>query len=241
MKLIRVKDYEELSKKASNILASQIILKPNSVIGLATGSTPVGMYRALVQLYKNGDLDFNDIKTFNLDEYYELNSANPQSYHYYMNENLFKHVNIKERNINIPNGMRKDIIEECDRYEKKIEACGGIDLQVLGIGRNGHVGFNEPDIKFEARTHIVELDHDTIEANSRFFESYEVVPKQAISMGIKTIMHARKILLLANGMEKAEAIYCTIKGKITPEVPASVLQLHPDVTIIIEEKAALMI
>ncbi|WP_276716918.1 glucosamine-6-phosphate deaminase, partial [Caloranaerobacter azorensis] len=171
-------------------------------------------------------------------EYYGLPKENPQSYHYYMMENLFKHVNIKKENIHIPNGMVENIEKECEEYEKKIQQAGGIDLQVLGIGRNGHIGFNEPDLKFEAKTHLVELDEDTIKANSRFFNSIEEVPTKAISMGIKTIMHAKKIVLLASGKEKAEAIYKAVKGEITPKVPASVLQLHPDVILIADEEAA---
>ncbi|RKD21582.1 glucosamine-6-phosphate deaminase [Caminicella sporogenes DSM 14501] len=238
MKILIVKDYDEMSKKAANMVASQIILKPESVIGLATGDTPKGMYRQLVKLYKDGYVDFKNVKTFNLDEYYGLEKDNPQSYNYYMMENLFKHVNIKRENINIPNGMAEDLEIECEEYEKKIEELGGIDLQVLGIGRNGHIGFNEPDLKFEAKTHLVRLDEDTIKANSRFFNSIEEVPTMAISMGIKTIMNARKIILLASGKEKAEAIYKTVNGKITPKVPASVLQLHPDVTLIIDKEAA---
>ncbi|QIB27612.1 glucosamine-6-phosphate deaminase [Caloranaerobacter azorensis] len=238
MKVLIVKDYEEMSRKAANIVASQIILKPDSVIGLATGDTPKGMYRELIKLYNNGDIDFANIKTFNLDEYYGLPKENPQSYHYYMMENLFKHINIKKENIYIPNGMAENIEKECEEYEKKIQQAGGIDLQVLGIGRNGHIGFNEPDLKFEAKTHLVELDEDTIKANSRFFNSIEEVPTKAISMGIKTIMHAKKIILLASGKEKAEAIYKAVKGEITPKVPASVLQLHPDVILIADEEAA---
>lgn len=238
MKILIVKDYNEMSRKAANIVASQIILKPDSVIGLATGDTPKGMYKELVKLYEDDDIDFAQVKTFNLDEYYGLDKENPESYHYYMMENLFKHVNIKEENINVPNGMAESIEKECQGYERRIEEAGGIDLQVLGIGRNGHIGFNEPDLKFEAKTHLVKLDEDTIKANSRFFDSIEEVPKLAISMGIKTIMHARKIILLASGKEKAEAIYRTVNGKITPEVPASVLQLHPDVTLIVDKEAA---
>lgn len=238
MKILIVKDYNEMSRKAANIVASQIILKPDSVIGLATGDTPKGMYKELVKLYEDDDIDFAQVKTFNLDEYYGLDKENPESYHYYMMENLFKHVNIKEENINVPNGMAESIEKECEGYERRIEEAGGIDLQVLGIGRNGHIGFNEPDLKFEAKTHLVKLDEDTIKANSRFFDSIEEVPKLAISMGIKTIMHARKIILLASGKEKAEAIYRTVNGKITPEVPASVLQLHPDVTLIVDKEAA---
>lgn len=238
MRIIIVKDYDELSKKAANILASQITLKPNSVLGLATGSTPVGTYSELVRIYNEGDINFNEVVTFNLDEYYGLDKENPQSYYYFMMENLFKHVNININNIHIPDGRAKDIGKECIEYENKIKHAGGIDLQLLGIGRNGHIGFNEPDVKFEAQTHLVTLDEDTIEANSRFFSSMEEVPREAISMGIKTIMHSRKIVLLASGEEKAETINNMINGKITPELPASVLQLHPDVVILLDEKAA---
>jgi glucosamine-6-phosphate deaminase len=238
MRIIIVKDYEELSKKAANILASQITLKPNSVLGLATGSTPVGTYRELVRIYNEGDISFSEVVTFNLDEYYGLDKENPQSYYYFMMDNLFKFTNINTTNIHIPDGRAKNIENECIGYENKIKQAGGIDIQLLGIGRNGHIGFNEPDVKFEAQTHLVTLDEDTIEANSRFFTSLEEVPNQAISMGIKTIMHSRKILLLASGEEKVETINSMINGKITPELPASVLQLHPDVIVLLDEKAA---
>lgn len=238
MNILIVKDYNEMSRKAANIVVSQITLKPDSVIGLATGDTPKKMYEEIVELYNNGDVDFAQVKTFNLDEYYGLRKENPESYYYYMMENLFNHVNINKENINIPNGMAENIERECEEYEKRIEKAGGIDLQVLGIGRNGHIGFNEPDLKFEGKTHLVKLDEDTIKANSRFFDSIEEVPKLAISMGIKTIMHARKIILLASGKEKSEAIYKAVNGKITPELPASVLQLHPDVTLIVDKEAA---
>lgn len=238
MKIIMVKNYEEMSRKAANIVASQIILKSNSTIGLATGETPLGMYKEIIKLYQNGDVDFSEVTTFNLDEYYGLSKDNPQSYHYYMFNNFFNHININPSNVHIPNGMAEDIEKECSDYEKKIEEAGGIDLQVLGIGKNGHIGFNEPDIKFEAKTHLVNLDDETIKANSRFFSSIEEVPTKAISMGIKTIMHAKKIILLASGKEKAQAIYNTVKGSIVPEVPASILQLHPDVTLIVDEEAA---
>lgn len=238
MRIIIVKDYEELSKKAAHLLASQITLKPNSVLGLATGSTPVGTYGELVRIYKEGDISFSEIATFNLDEYYGLSKENSQSYYYFMRENLFKHVNINMDNVHIPDGRAENIEQECIEYEKKIKQAGGIDLQLLGIGRNGHIGFNEPDVKFEAQTHLVTLDEDTIEDNSRFFDSLEEVPRRAISMGIKTIMHSRKIVLLASGEEKAETIHNMINGKITPELPASVLQLHPDVVILLDERAA---
>lgn len=238
MRVIIVKDYKELSRKASSILASQLILKPESVLGLATGSTPIGTYEELVKMYKQGVISFTSAITFNLDEYYGLDSKNPNSYRYFMNEMLFNHVDINKNNIHIPNGLAKNVQIECDSYEDMIKEQGGIDMQLLGIGRNGHIGFNEPDIKFEATTHLVNLDEDTIYANSRFFNNIEEVPKQAISMGIKTIMHSKKIVLLACGEEKAQIVYDTIHGKITPELPASVLQLHPDVIVIADEAAA---
>ncbi len=241
MRVIVAKDYEELSKKAANIISSQITLKPNSVLGLATGSTPIGTYRELVRLYNEGNISFKEVVTFNLDEYYGLDSNNQQSYAYYMNQQLFNHIDIKKDNINIPNGMTEDIGLECKNYEKKIRQANGIDIQLLGIGRNGHIGFNEPDVKFEALTHLVELDEDTIKANSRFFASIDDVPKLAISMGIKTIMQSRSIILLASGAEKAKTIHHMILEKITPELPASVLQLHPNVTVILDEEAALLL
>ena len=241
MRIIGVKDYNELSKKAANIIASQIILKPNSVLGLATGSTPMGTYRELVKLYHADSFSFSEVITFNLDEYYGLKASDEHSYYNFMKENLFKYTDIQSGNTHIPNGMAVDIAEECKKYENEIEMSGGIDLQLLGIGRNGHIGFNEPDIKFEAQTHLVDLDEDTIEANSRFFGSIDKVPKQAISMGIKTIMHSRKIVLLASGEEKANTIYEAIYGKITSTLPASVLQLHPDVTIIVDREAGLLL
>lgn len=238
MRIICVENYDQMSKKAAQIVSSQIILKPNSVLGLATGSTPLGMYKQLIKSYKDGLIDFQKVTTFNLDEYYGLNRGNEQSYFYYMYENFFKHINIDIKQVNIPNGMAKDIEKECLEYEKKIRSCEGIDLQVLGIGRNGHIGFNEPDIKFEALTHMVKLDKQTIEDNSRFFDSIEDVPTKAISMGIKTIMHSQKVVLLASGKEKAKAIEGAIYGKIKPELPASVLQLHPDAIFVVDKEAA---
>lgn len=238
MRIICVENYDEMSKKAAQIVASQLILKPDSILGLATGSTPLGMYKQLIKSYEDGLIDFQKVTTFNLDEYYGLNKENDQSYFYYMYENFFKHINIDIERVNIPNGMAKDIEKECLEYEKKIRSCGGLDLQVLGIGRNGHIGFNEPDIKFEALTHMVKLDKQTIEDNSRFFDSIEDVPTKAISMGIKTIMHSQKVVLLASGKEKAKAISGAIYGKIKPELPASVLQLHPDAIFIVDKEAA---
>lgn len=238
MRIIVTNDYEEMSKKAAHIIASQIILKPNSVLGLATGSTPIGTYKELVNLHKNKIVDFSEVTTFNLDEYYELPKDNPQSYDYYMRTNLFNYINIDDDRINIPNGMTDNIKRECTEYEKKIAAAGGIDLQLLGIGRNGHIGFNEPNDHFVVDTHLVQLDKNTIEYNSRFFDSIEQVPTKALSMGIGSIMRAKKILLLASGAEKADAIYDALKGPVTPRVPASILQLHHDVIVILDREAA---
>ncbi|HWR39805.1 MAG TPA: glucosamine-6-phosphate deaminase [Patescibacteria group bacterium] len=238
MRIVIVKSYEEMSSRAARIVAGQIYLKPDSVLGLATGSTPLLMYQELIRVHKEIGLDFSEATTFNLDEYLDLEPDNPHSYHYYMFQNFFNHINIRRENIHIPCGQPDDIARECERYDAQIHQVGGIDLQILGIGSNGHIGFNEPDIKFEATTHKVKLDEETIAANSRFFSTTAEVPRYAISMGIKTIMHAKKVLLLANGTAKAEAIYRTIYDGITPEIPASILQLHQDVSIIVEEKAA---
>jgi len=238
MRIIIAKDSEDMSRKAAHILAGQLIMKPESVLGIATGSTPVGTYRNLIKMYNEGLISFQHAVTFNLDEYYGLDASSDQSYRYFMAENLFDHVDIQAKNIHIPNGMCPDIKAECDGYEARIRLAGGIDMQLLGIGRNGHIGFNEPNVKFEAVTHLVELDEDTIQANSRFFKTIDEVPRKAISMGIKTIMHSKKILLLATGKEKANIIYNMIYGDIKPDLPASVLQIHPDVTILLDEAAA---
>lgn len=237
MRVYKAKDYKDMSKKAARVLASQVILKPDCVLGLATGSTPEGMYKEVVSMYNNGDLDFSEIKTANLDEYKGLTRDNNQSYYYFMNEHLFKHVNIKAENTNIPDGTAEDGEAEGKRYDEVVKKLGGVDLQVLGIGNNGHIGFNEPDEYFAKGTHQVALAESTIQANARFFNSIDEVPKFAYSMGIQTIMLARKILLMASGNSKAEAIYNTICGPITPKVPASILQLHPDVIIIADEEA----
>ena len=238
MRIIVVDNYEEMSWKAASLVSSQIILKPDSILGLATGDTPLGMYSELIKLYNKKEIDFNEIKTFNLDEYYGIDENNSQSYYYYMMNNFFKHINISHKNINVPNGDAENIYEECLRYESEIKKSGGIDIQVLGIGVNGHIGFNEPDVNFEAETHLVNLDDTTIESNSRLFKRREDVPTKAISMGIKTIMYSKRIVLLASGLSKADAIYKTINGKINPEIPASILQLHQDVTVILDKDAA---
>jgi len=238
MRIIIVNNKEEMGKKAASLISSQIILKPDSVLGLATGGTPLGMYKELINLFNKKEIDFKLVKTFNLDEYYGIGKDNDQSYYYYMINNLFKFIDIPEKNINIPDGSAKDILEECSRYEKSIKQAGGIDIQVLGIGTNGHIGFNEPDVNFEAQTHLVKLEESTIQANSIYFKTKEEVPTTAVSMGIKTIMNSRKIVLLANGISKADAVYGLINGKINPNLPASILQLHPDVTLILDKDAA---
>ncbi|GMQ58877.1 glucosamine-6-phosphate deaminase [Vallitalea sediminicola] len=238
MRIIVTGTYEEMSKKAATLVASQVNLKPNSILGLATGGTPVGMYKELVKMYQDDEVDFSTVKTFNLDEYYPIDKTNDQSYYYYMKDNLFNHVNISEECINIPNGQANDIEEECYEYDKNIYNSGGIDLQVLGIGTNGHIGFNEPDLTFESGTHKVTLDDETIKANSRFFDSIDEVPTEAISMGMKTIMQSKKIVLLANGEAKAKIIEKMLFGEISPNVPASILQLHPHVIVILDKEAA---
>ncbi|WP_373600772.1 glucosamine-6-phosphate deaminase [Paraclostridium bifermentans] len=238
MRILVCKNYDEMSKKAAQIIASQVTLKPDSVLGLATGSTPIGMYKNLVKMYNDNELDFSDIKTFNLDEYYQLPRDNDQSYYYFMHENLFNHINIKEENVNIPNGMNEDVEAECEKYDTAIKNIGGVDIQVLGIGHNAHIGFNEPASIFEKGTNLVDLKESTIQANARFFESIDDVPKKAVTMGIGSIFTAKKIMLMASGEGKAEAIYNTVHGNITPEVPSSILQLHEDVVLILDEEAA---
>lgn len=238
LKIFIMEDYEAMSEKAASMVAAQMTLKNDSVLGLATGSTPEGMYRRLVQRYQQHQIDFHEIISFNLDEYYPILPENKESYAYYMEKNLFQFVNIARQNIHIPSGSHQNIDETCKAYDQAIAKAGNIDLQILGIGNNGHIGFNEPDIKFEAGTHLVELDEATILANSRFFESVEDVPKKAISMGIRNIMHSKKIVLMASGIAKAAVLKEMITGPVTPNLPASILQLHNDVTIILDEDAA---
>lgn len=237
MKIIKCIDYQDMSKKAANLFSAQITLKNDSVLGLATGSTPIGTYKALIAAYQNGDVDFSAVKTVNLDEYVGLDGNNDQSYRYFMNDNLFNHVNIDKGNTNVPNGKATDKSAECARYEDLIKNLGYIDMQLLGIGNNGHIGFNEPNDQFDKITHEVNLTASTIEANTRFFASADEVPKTAISMGIQTIMSAKKIVLVASGSGKADIIYKSCFGPITPSVPASALQLHPDVTVIVDAEA----
>lgn len=231
-------DYNDMSRKAANIISAQIIMKPDSVLGLATGSSPIGIYKQLIDWYKKGDLDFSEITSINLDEYVGLGPEDTQSYAYFMRQNLFDHVNIKPGNIHIPNGLEEDADKECKRYNEVIKAHGGIDLQLLGIGENGHIGFNEPGSAFEKETHKVRLTDSTINANARLFDSADEVPRFAYSMGIKAIMQAKEILLIANGKNKARAIAEALTGPITPRVPASILQLHNNLIVIIDEDAA---
>ncbi len=238
MRILVCKDYEAMSKKAAQVILSQITVKPNTVLGLATGSTPIGMYKNLVEMYESGVVDFSDVITFNLDEYYKLPITSTQSYHYFMQENLFNHINIDPKNVHIPNGMTDNVDYECETYENAIKDAGGIDIQVLGIGRNAHIGFNEPTVSFEKETHLVDLTPSTIEANARFFESIDNVPKKAITMGTGSIFKARKIMMLAYGEGKADAVYNTVHGKITPEIPASILQFHGDIVLILDQEAA---
>ena len=237
MKIIRTKDYRDMSRKAANIISAQMILKDDSVLGLATGSTPIGTYDQLVDWYKKGDLDFSKITTINLDEYKGLPKENDQSYWYFMNKNLFSRVNIRPDYHFLPDGMNLDSANECERYEKLIDSLGGIDLQLLGLGRNGHIGFNEPCDSFPQDVHVVDLTESTIEANKRFFASADDVPKQAYTMGVGTILRAKMILLVVSGKDKAEALNAVVNGPITPQVPGSVLRLHPNVIIVADEDA----
>lgn len=238
MQVIVAKDYDELSRWAAEAVAAQILEKPDSVLGLATGGTPLGMYRELKRMHQEGKLDLARVKTFNLDEYIGLPADHPESYHHYMQENFFRHVNLPADQAHVPDGTAGDLAVECQRYEEMIQAAGSIDLQVLGIGANGHIGFNEPGTEFGAVTHVLSLDPRTIKANARFFGSEDQVPRQAISMGIKTIMKSRKIILLASGTDKAEAIMRTVTGPVTVDMPASILQLHPNVTLLVDKAAA---
>lgn len=237
MRIIRTKDYDDMSRKAANIIAAQIITKPDCVLGLATGSTPIGTYARLVKQYQEGDLDFSQVTSVNLDEYKGLTKDNDQSYYYFMNDNLFSKVNIDTKRTFLPDGTEADSEKACAEYNQIIASVGGVDLQLLGLGHNGHIGFNEPGTTFEAQTHCVDLTESTIQANKRFFASIEDVPRQAYTMGIGTIMLAKKILVVVSGVDKAAIVKKAFFGAITPEVPASVLQLHRDVTVVADEAA----
>ncbi len=237
IRIYRAKDYQDLSRKAANILSAQIIMKPDCVLGLATGTSPIGIYEQLAEWYRKGDLDFAEVSTVNLDEYIGLDGTHPQSYRYFMDTNLFRKVNIDRTQTNVPNGLAQDFDAECRRYDELIRSLGGIDMQLLGLGHNGHIGFNEPGGSFEKGTHVVTLSESTIDANSRLFEKKEDVPRGAITMGIKTIMQAGVILLIASGEGKAQIVRDAFWGDITPEVPASILQLHKQLIIVADEAA----
>lgn len=241
MKIYQEKDYDALSRRAANLISAEVIRKPDCVLGLATGSTPVGTYRQLSAWNQKGDFSFKDVRTVNLDEYLGLPPTHDQSYRYFMQENLFDKIDIPFEHTHVPDGMAADPEQECRRYDELVRSLGYADLQLLGLGRNGHIGFNEPGGCFRKETHVVELTQNTIEANARFFENEAAVPKKAITMGIGCIMAARRVLLVASGANKAEAVYRTVCGPITPQCPASILQLHNDVVIVGDEEALSMV
>lgn len=237
MRIIRTIDYRDMSRKAANIISAQVILKPDSVLGLATGTTPLGTYGQLATWCAKGDCDFSKVHTYNLDEYRGLTHEDPQSYHYFMRKNFFDKINIDIANTHVPDGSNPNADEACAEYDRMVEEAGYPDLQLLGIGRNGHIGFNEPDDVFSKGTHCVTLTPSTIEANSRLFEREEDVPRQAYTMGVQTIMRARSILVIANGEAKAQAVYDMCFGPVTPKVPASILQLHTNCVVVADEEA----
>jgi len=238
LRVVIVRDYDDVSKKAASIIAGQIRSKPNSVLGLATGSTPLGTYKELIKMHRKEDLDFSRVTTFNLDEYYGLGPNHPQSYHRFMEENFFNKINAKKSRVHIPDGLTKNVGEFCLRYEEMIKRCGGIDIQLLGIGRDGHLGFNEPGSSLGSRTRLKTLTEETVRDNARFFSSQEKVPKLAITMGVGTILDAKKLLLIASGEVKAEAVRNSIEGPVTASNTASALQLHPHVICVLDEPAS---
>ncbi len=237
MRIIKTKDYEDMSRKAADIIASVVIMKPDCVLGLATGSSPIGTYKNLVAKYDAGDLDFSTVRSVNLDEYKGLPRENEQSYYYFMHDNLFSHVNIKPENTHLPNGMEPDSDKACSEYNAVIASMGGVDLQLLGLGHDGHIGFNEPNDEFDKETHCVNLTQMTIEANKRFFDSIDDVPKQAYTMGIQTIMRAKTVLMVVSGKDKASILKEAFFGPVTPQVPASILQFHPNFILVADEDA----
>ncbi len=237
MRIYREKDYDAMSRRAANLISAEVIRRPDCVLGLATGSTPIGTYKQLTAWNQKGDLSFREVRTVNLDEYKGLAGTHDQSYRYFMQTNLFDHIDIIQENTNVPDGLAADPEAECARYDKLVESLGYADLQLLGLGRNGHIGFNEPCDRFVKETHVVDLTESTIEANARFFASADDVPKQALTMGIGCIMAARRVLLIASGADKADALYNAVCGPITPQCPASILQLHSDVVIVGDEAA----
>lgn len=241
MQIVSCVDYADMSRKAARIIASQVTLKPHCVLGLATGSTPIGTYKELIRFHLEEELDFSNVTTVNLDEYYGLSPEHEQSYRYFMRQNLFDHINIPPENTHIPDGLTRDVARTCAEYDSMVSSLGGTDIQLLGIGDNGHIAFNEPHSFFFAQTHLVDLDEDTIQANARFFASEADVPRQAITMGMRSIFSAKLILLLASGPNKASAIAKMIKGPIDPQLPASILQLHPNVVVIAEKEALALV
>ena len=238
MKIVVVKDYAEMSKKAAEFMAELVNNKAEAILGLATGGTPVGMYENLIELNKEGKVDFSKVTTVNLDEYVGLSGEHEQSYRFFMNNTLFNHININKERTFVPNGLAKNVEEECAKYDARIEELGGIDLQLLGLGGNGHIAFNEPDECLVVGSHLTGLTQDTIDANARFFASADEVPQTAVTMGLGGIMKAKKILLIASGEGKADAVQAMMNGKITTACPASMLQMHRDVTVIVDEAAA---
>ncbi len=238
MQVFIKKDYEEMSRKAAEIVAGEMRKKKDHfVLGLATGSTPLGLYKELIRMHRDEGLDFSKVTTFNLDEYCGLAPDHPQSYHYFMDENLFNHINIDKKNVHVPDGMAKDLEAHCQEYEKMIRDAGGIDLQVLGIGGDGHIAFNEPGSSLGSRTRVKTLTEETIEDNARFFKNIDEVPKYAITMGVGSVMEAKICLLLANGAKKAEVLAKAVEGPITAEITASMMQMHPRAIIVVDEEA----
>ncbi len=238
MEILIYQTYEELSKASAQVVADLINSKPNAVLGLATGSTPLGLYQELIRMHKEEGLDFSHVSTFNLDEYVGLSPDHPQSYHYFMHENLFKDINIEPQNVHVPSGTTSNYHAFCQWYEQRIEQCGGIDIQVLGVGSDGHIAFNEPSSSLGSRTRIKTLSEQTIDDNARFFEKKEQVPIYAITMGVGTVLEARKLILLANGTSKAQAIADAIEKPVSSMCTASALQLHPDSIFFLDTQAA---
>lgn len=241
MRIIIAENYDEMSKRAADIIASQVRIDKHSVIGLATGSTPTGAYRELVRQHKEEGLNFSNVDTFNLDEYLGLAACHPQSYRYFMNEHLLNHININPKRTHVPNGMAKNPEKECMEYDIMIEGVGGIDLQLLGMGSNGHIGFNEPNISFVAPTNVISLTEATIQANSRFFTSSDQVPKKALTMGFRAIMQAKRVIFVVSGKAKSAMVRQALQGPVTPQVPASILQLHQDLIVVLDKEAASML
>lgn len=238
MNVIVTKNYDELSKVAAKEMADVVKNNPKAILGLATGGSPIGMYKELIRMNKEGEIDFSKVTTVNLDEYVGLSGEHPQSYRYFMNDNLFNHINIDKKNTYVPNGLAKNIEEECKNYDNKIAQLGGTDVQLLGIGNNGHIAFNEPDETLISGTHLTNLTENTIEANARFFDSIDEVPKTALTMGLGEIMKSKKIIVIASGESKAEAVKAMASGKISTNMPVSMLQMHRDVVVIVDEAAA---